>query len=494
MEKKLRKQGLKGNSYRLLFGDKKQSVEMVRQTTSKPMDHFSNDYGPRILPFLHQTISNSGEKSFIWEGPKPAVIITQPELIREVLMKMRDFTKQDSHALIKKLTNGLTRLEGEEWAQERKLINPAFHMDKLKHMLPAFYTSAQETIDEWEKAASKTGSHDVEMWSFLHDMSADAISRAAFGSSFQEGRRVFELIREQITITLRALQSVYIPGSRFLPTKTNRRMDKISKEIGALLKDMIYRRKKAMKAGEAAKDDLLGVLLKSSFQGIQDNQHGNTKKIQNIKLSLKEVIEECKLFYLAGQDTTSSLLVWTLILLSKHQEWQQQAREEILNTFGSNRPDYEGLNQLKKMNMILYEVLRLYPPANQLSRQVSHDITLGDMQLPAGAILNLPVVYVHHNEKIWGPEAKEFQPERFSNGVLKATGGNMSFFSFGWGPRICIGSNFAMMEAKVTLALILQRFSLELSPSYAHAPTMGNGTLRPQFGAQIILHRLQIQD
>ena len=147
-----------------------------------------------------------------------------------------------------------------------------------------------------------------------------------------------------------------------------------------------------------------------------------------------------------------------------------------------------------QMNMILYEVLRLYPPANQLSRQVSHDITLGDMQLPAGAILNLPMVYVHHNEKLWGPDAKEFQPERFSNGVLKATGGNMSFFSFGWGPRICIGSNFAMMEAKVTLALILQRFSLELSPSYAHAPTVGNGTLRPQFGAQIILHRLQIQN
>jgi len=81
-------------------------------------------------------------------------------------------------------------------------------------MLPAFYTSAQEMMDEWEKKVSKTGSHEVEMWSFLHDLSADAISRAAFGSSFQEGRRVFELIREQITITVRAVQSVYIPGWR----------------------------------------------------------------------------------------------------------------------------------------------------------------------------------------------------------------------------------------------------------------------------------------
>jgi len=73
-----------------------------------------------------------GEKSVTWEGPRPEVIITQPELIREVLMKVRDFRKQDTHALIKKLTNGLSRLEGEKWARERKLINPAFHMDKLK--------------------------------------------------------------------------------------------------------------------------------------------------------------------------------------------------------------------------------------------------------------------------------------------------------------------------------------------------------------------------
>ena len=116
-----------------------------------------------------------------------------------------------------------------------------------------------------------------------------------------------------------------------------------------------------MEAGEAAKDDLLGLLLKSSFQGVQDDQYGNTKKQQNVKLSLQEVIEECKLFYLAGQETTSSLLVWTLILLSKHQDWQEQAREEILTTFGGNRPDYEGLNQLKKVSSHYVDILSNKP-------------------------------------------------------------------------------------------------------------------------------------
>ena len=139
--------------------------------------------------------------------------------------------------------------------------------------------------------------------------------------------------------------------------------------------------------------------------------------------------------------------------------------------------------------MILQEVLRLYPPAAELTRIVHKDSKIGDIFLPAGVMVNLPILLVQQDEKLWGADAKEFNPERFNEGISKATRGNMSFFSFGWGPRICIGSNFAMLEARMALALILQRFSFELSPSYAHAPS-GLGSLRPQFGAPIILHRL----
>ncbi|KAL2945013.1 hypothetical protein RDABS01_033360, partial [Bienertia sinuspersici] len=372
-----------------------------------------------------------GEKTFVWNGPTPTVIVTNPEEIRKILMKISDFQKTIPNPILKRITNGLTRHEGQKWVQQRKLINPAFHMEKLKQM---------QSLEQHLEAVFK----------------------------MEEG-------------CLNFLENIF--QSLFIPTKNNKREAKIIKQINTLLKDMIQKRQKAMKEEEETRDDLLGLLLKSNKEGIEQDHHeheqdSHNKKHVHVKMSLKEVIEECKTFYIAGQETTSTLLVWTLVLLSKHPNWQEQLREEILATFGHNTPSYDGLNQLKK-------VLRLYPPAPSPTRKLCTKMKVGDAILPEGVQVNLSLVHVHQNEKYWGSDAKEFNPERFSQGILQATSGNMCFFAFGWGPRICIGSNFAMLQVKMALAMILQRFVLELSPSYAHAPTNTRGTLRPQFGANL---------
>ena len=140
--------------------------------------------------------------------------------------------------------------------------------------------------------------------------------------------------------------------------------------------------------------------------------------------------------------------------------------------------------------MILHEVLRLYPPVPLVIRRVNKDTKLGELSLPAGALLSFQIISIQQDKELWGEDAEEFRPDRFSEGISKATKGNYAFFPFGWGPRICIGEKFAMTEVKIALSMILQRFSWELSPSYIHSP-INVLILRPQHGAPIILHRLR---
>lgn len=481
LERWLRQQGLSGNPYRFFHGDLKEIGMMTQKASSKP-GTLSDDVVARVQPFHQELIRKHGKKSFLWVGPTPKVTIMEPKLIREVLLNHDIFRKPRTNPLARLLISGILAIEGQQWVHRRKILNPAFHFDKLKFMIPAIQLCTDEMLQQWKMSVMKNGSYELDVWTYVDKLTGDIISRTAFGSSYEEGRKLFQLQREQGDFVAKFLRSPYIPGWRFIPTKANKRMKQIYCEVESTVKGIIDKKEKAMKAGESSNDDLLGIMMESNLKEIQEHKTGG--------MSLHDVIEECKVFYLAGQETTRNLLVWTIILLAKHQDWQSRARDEVMKVFGENNPDYNGLSHLKVVTMILYEVLRLYPPVVELTRAIIKETTLGELYLPKGVLVGLPILLVHHDPDIWGADAEEFNPERFSQGVVKATNNQLAAFNpFSMGPRICMGQNFALIEAKVALSMMLKRFSFDLSPLYAHAPRH-HLTLKPQHGARVSLRTI----
>lgn len=139
--------------------------------------------------------------------------------------------------------------------------------------------------------------------------------------------------------------------------------------------------------------------------------------------------------------------------------------------------------------MILNESLRLYPPIIATIRRAKIDVELGGYKIPCGTELLIPILAVHHDQAIWGNDANEFNPARFTEGVARATKHSVGFIPFGLGVRTCIGQNLAILQTKLALAIILQRFSFRLAPTYQHAPTVVM-LLYPQYGAPIIFQHV----
>lgn len=139
------------------------------------------------------------------------------------------------------------------------------------------------------------------------------------------------------------------------------------------------------------------------------------------------------------------------------------------------------------MNMIVEESLRLYPPVPAIKRKVAKEVRLGEMTLPANMELYISPLAIHHDPRIWGDDVHMFKPDRFEGGIAKATKNTpAAFLPFGFGPRTCVGLNFALVEAKIALVMILQRFRFKLSSNYVHSPVQ-LFMVRPQHGVQIFL-------
>lgn len=467
-------QGIGGPGYRPISGNVGEFQRMYAEAQSKSMSGLQHDILHRVLPHYSRWSGAYGKTFIWWLGTKPRLALADPESIKEVFLKAGvSYDKARFNPLSKLLfADGLVALNGEKWALHRRITNQAFNTETVKGWVPEIVASTSKMLEEWEEARRGRDELEREVHRELQNLSADIISRTAFGSSFQEGKCIFELQEQQTHLVVQALRSIYIPGFRYLPTKKNRERWRIEKEIEESIQRLIDNNNKTKENSK----NLVSLLL-SAYK----NQHGEEER-----LTVQEVIDECKTFYFAGKETTGNLLTWALVLLAMHQEWQTKAREEVVQVYGHTMSSSaDNLSKLKTVGMIINETLRLYPPVQTMSRVPTKNVKLGRLDVPAGTQISLAMTAVHHDTQIWGENANEFNPFRFKE-PRKQLG---SFFPFGLGPRICIGQNFAMVEVKIVLAMIIQQYSFVLSPTYVHAPTQ-IFTLQPQYGAHILFTRI----
>ncbi|XP_018481240.1 cytokinin hydroxylase isoform X2 [Raphanus sativus] len=430
-------QGVTGPKPRLLTGNILEISAMVSQSVSKDCDSIHHDIVGRLLPHYVTWSKQYGKRFIVWNGTDPRLCITETELIKELLMKHN---------------SGYAR-----------------------HMVECTSRLVERLRKEIEE-----GGGEVEIGEEMHQLTADIISRTEFGSSFEKGKELFNHLTVLQRRCAQATRHLCFPGSRFLPSKYNREIKSLKKEVERLLIEIIQSRRDCAEMGRSSShgDDLLGLLLNE-----MDSHKNNNNDNNNLQL----IMDECKTFFFAGHETTALLLTWTMMLLADNPRWQENVRDEIRDVCGCDGlPSVDQLSKLTSLNKVINESLRLYPPATLLPRMAFEDIKLGDLTIPKGLSIWIPVLAIHHSEELWGKDANEFNPERFGG---KPFAPGRHFIPFAAGPRNCIGQSFAMMEAKIILATLISKFNFAISNNYRHAPIVVL-TIKPKYGVQVILKPL----
>jgi len=200
----------------------------------------------------------------------------------------------------------------------------------------------------------------------------------------------------------------------------------------------------------------------------------------DLKMDLETgLIPESILFLLAGHETTANLLTWALYLISKHPQVETKIKEELERVLGPNGiPTADNVQNLEYLDCVIQETLRLYPPAVVTDRESSNDVVIDGHKFTKNSIILIPIWVVHHNEQYW-PNPENFDPTRFDS-EHKNDIHPYSYIPFGGGPRICIGWKFALIESKVALAKLYQKFSFKLTIDTCKVSQGASGLLKPE--------------
>jgi cytochrome P450 len=394
-------------------------------------------------------------------GPSKLYLVSSPEGVKHIL--------QDNHRNYNKgydrakplLGEGLVTAEGETWRRQRRLMQPAFHRQRLAELMPMMTDATSEMLARWKNRHGADEPMDVAKEIML--LTQTIILRTMFSTDINTDQ---EKIAEAFSTALDYLNIAIVapfPILQSLPTRANRRFRKAMRVIDEAVYGIISERRESSEK----RSDLLQMLLDA-----RDEETGEG-------MSDKQLHDEVLTIFLAGHETTASLLGWTFYLVGQSPEVEERLRGEIATLLGNRTPEVEDLSQMPYTMQTLHEALRLYPPAWMFARQPIEDDVINGYTIPAGVTVTLSPYVTHRLPQVWD-QPDRFDPDRFAPGREEERP-RYAFFPFGGGPRMCIGNNFALMEAPALLAMIMQRYQLKLVPGYT-LKAQPAATLRPRPG------------
>jgi cytochrome P450 len=421
------------------------------------------------LQFMLDTVRRYGDIVRIDLGFQRAYLLARPDFIKYALQDHgKNFSRGPTTRWLKSVWGeGLAVSDGEFWVRQRRLVQPVFHHKRLAAISASITAETEGMMDSWNHAADLREPFDVA--SEMRKLTTHILLQALFSSQSDEDRKAMSQctavllgdVNDRMSSMAPSVYDCLLPRT-ILRSLAIRSLDKL-----------VYRIIAERRRGGDDRGDMLSLLLL-----VRDKDSGQ-------EMGDRQVRDEVMTLLLAGFESTSNALSWTWYLLSKNPRVERRLKAELDDVLAGRMPTFADLLRLTYTKMVMEESLRLYPPAYKFTRQAIEDDEIGGYAIPAGSLVIMSP-WVTHRSHFWAnPEA--FEPERFSPDRAEERP-RFAYFPFGGGQRSCMGVEFAMMEARLVLAMVAQRFRLSLVDEHDVKPRAAL-TLQARNGVRVVADR-----
>jgi len=412
------------------------------------------------LNFLKQVARTYGDIVPLRILMTTAYLLNHPAHVEHVLQKnYRNYRKTPMLGKLRPvLGDGLFMSEGELWTRQRQLIQPSFHKERVDALASRMTEVIAAHLKKWEQRAVTGEVFNVsDDTSFLTlEIALQTMFGTGLGGDAAGFAEAMKLVHDVSAKRIWNLTSI----TERLPTKRNRQFS----EAVAFLHGVVSRIIEDRRRNPKVTDDLLSLLM--------ETRDADTQEV----MSDRQLRDEVMTLMLAGHDTTATMVAWALLILSQHPVHLEQMRDEADMILAGRYPEAADLKALDYTKRVIQEVARLRPSFWWFARVAINDDNIAGQPIKAGTTVFISQYLIHTLPNIWD-EPEKFDPDRFLPDQISRRS-KFAYFPFGAGPRVCIGSGFAMMEMQFALAMIFRRFDVEITSE--KEPEFGNLiTLRP---------------